>query len=75
MYACLRRRLPGGKRQSKRSSVTVADGDRPTFVDAVQAAIASVSAELKEHGVDVAEQQLQPESMKPTAKELEWLAD
>ena len=32
-------RFPGGSRDSKRSAVTAPDGDRPTFVAAVQHAV------------------------------------
>ena len=65
-------RLPGwNKATTKRSAVTDATGNRPTFIAAVEAAIDSVTAALKEHGINAPhETSMEPP---PSTEELEWL--
>ena len=69
-----RLRLPGeSKAAARRAAVTEPSGARPTFVAAVQWAIDSVTAALKEHGIDsAAEAPLGVPA--PSNEELEWLA-
>ena len=65
---------PGASRTSKRSAVTGPDGERPTFIIAVESAIAWASARLAEHGVDVGCLS-SVEPAPPTQEEMEWLAE
>lgn len=65
---------PGASRTPKRSAVTGPDGERPTFIIAVESAIAWASARLAEHGVDVGDHG-SAEPAPPTQEEMEWLAE
>ena len=67
-------RLPNRPRQTKRASVTGPDGDRPTFLAAVQSAVNSTVALLTEHGVEINTVRRDADQP-PTAEELEWLSE
>eukprot|EP00966_Prymnesium_polylepis_P171952 3976256-Prymnesium_polylepis.1 len=65
---------PGAGKMTKRSAVTELDGDRPTFLAAVEEAIAVATTILQKHGVQIDPEQRAAERP-PSTEELRWLAE